>query len=517
MHHGDGRRGDPRIRDSRTHVPEITKLTQRNFLKWLVPPLHTLEPAELLPPPLARVAAPAAADPFAEVCGALTAAKSRLDDIPEKDFGILMRAVDLYAGLKRTMRADYGMTISTNASLKMYELTIKMRLVVCESGAVPRVRVFCNAEFPGAFIVAINHYVRTMCPQTEFDWLGSSYYPDDAVASGDNTILGDDYGLYAANRDRWLMGPAPNAMNPAPNATAESATGEPATAESATAESAMGESTTGEPATGSPATGEPAMGESAKGEPAMGKSAAGKPPSASKHLTGDLTDAEVVAALAAAVHARFGDAGASGASLYTSDAGIDVSSDFNRQEELTALLNYGQVLSGLLTLAPGGHLVSKQYTFFTPFSRSLIALLAALFDELYIVKPLTSRPSNSEIYLVGKGFRGIDAALAAALLARLAAYRAAADTTPSDWTPLLDPTLTADVDAALLRVARTLHGRQQVAFLNEAADFHARWRGRLDQLGRALGHDARRVQEVWLSENPVRRIRDEHQLRSRMR
>lgn len=490
MHHRGGHKPPPR-----SHAPETAKLTQQAFLKWLVPPLHVLDPAELLPPPLARAAAPATLDPFAEVSRALTAAKMRLDDIPEKDFDTLMRAVDLYAGLKRTLRTDYEMLISTNASLKMYELIIQMRLLICETGAMRRVRAFCNAEFPGAFIVAINHYVRTMCPQTELDWLGSSYYPDDAVASGDNTILGDNYGLYAFNRDRWLMGPAPDAA----------ATGEEAAA-------------TGEEAA---ATGEEAAATTGKEAAATGEEAAAtakEAPTASKYLTGDLMDADVVASLAAEVHARFGaDEVASGASLYTSDAGIDVSSDFNRQEELTALLNYGQVLCGVLALAPGGHLVTKQYTFFTPFNRSLIALLAALFDELYIVKPLTSRPSNSEIYLVGKGFRGIDAALAAALLARLAAYRAAADTTPCDWTPLLDPTLTADVDAALLRVARTLYGRQQVAFLNEAADFHVRWRGRLDQLGRALSRDARRVQEAWLGENPVRRIRDEHQLRSRMR
>jgi len=479
MHHRGGHKPPPR-----SHAPETAKLTQQAFLKWLVPPLHDFEPAELLPPPLARAAVPAPPDPFVEVSRALTVAKTRLDDIPEKDFDTLMRAVDLYAGLKRTLRNDYGMTISTNASLKMYELTIQMRLVVCETGAMRRVRAFCNAEFPGAFIVAINHYMRTMCPQTELDWLGSSYYPDDAVARGDNTILGDNYGLYAFNRDRWLMGPAPDAGEEAAATTDEEAG------------ATMGEE--------AGATGEEA---GATGE---------ETDTAIKYITGDLMDADVVAALAAEVHARFGaDEVASGASLYTSDAGIDVGGNFNRQEELTALLNYGQALCGVLALAPGGHLVTKQYTFFTPFSRSLIALLAALFDELYIVKPLTSRPSNSEIYLVGKGFRGIDAALAAALLARLAAYRAAADTTPCDWTPLLDPTLTADVDAALLRVARTLYGRQQVAFLNEAADFHARWRGHLDQLGRALSRDARRVQEAWLGENPVRRIRDEHQLRSR--
>jgi len=426
----------------------VSKLTQRAFLKWLVPPLR-VSAAELLPPPMIRAGVAAAdetKDPFAEVGRAVAKAKLRLDDIPEKDFEPLMRAVDLYAGLKRTLRADYGMLISTNASLKMYELIIQMRLIACESGALGRVRAFCDAELPGAFIVAVNHYVKTMCPETNLDWVGSSYYPEAAAASGDTTILGDHYGIYAGNRDRWLMGPPPNAMP------------------------------------------------------------VGEPP-----LTGDLTDADVVAALADAVHTRFG-AAPTGASLYTSDAGIDVSADFNRQEELTSLLNYGQVLCGVLALAPGGHLVTKQYTFVTPFSRSLIALLAALFDEMYVVKPLTSRPANSEVYLVGKGFRGIDRALADALLDRLAAYRAASGTTPCDWSPLLDPTLTADADAALLRAARQLHERQQVAFLNEAADFYQQWRGRLDQLGRALNRDARRVQESWLGENPVRRIRDDQQL-----
>lgn len=422
--------------------PVVTKLAQRAALKMLVPPLR-VPAAELLPPPMVRAAPVGDEDPFAAIGRAVAAAKQQLEGIPDKDFEPLMRAIDLYAGLKRTLRADYGMFISTNASLKMYELIIKMRLLACETGALRRVRAFCDAELPGAFIVAINHYVKTMCPETNLDWVGSSYYPEDAAARGDPTILGDQYGIYAGNRDHWLMGPPPNALP------------------------------------------------------------AGEPP-----LTGDLTDANVVAALADAAHARFGD----GATLYTSDAGIDVSSDFNRQEELTALLNYGQVLCGVLSLAPGGNLVTKQYTFVTPFSRSLIALLAALFDEMYVVKPLTSRPVNSEVYLVGKGFRGIDRALAKALLDRLAAYRAAPGTTPCDWSPLLDPTLTTDVDAALLRAARQIHERQQVSFLKEAVELHQQWHGRIDQLGRALSRDARHAQDLWLGENPVRRIRDDQQL-----
>ena len=423
----------------------VTKLAQRALIKMLVPPLR-VPAAELLPPPMVRAVPDEVEDPFATIGRAVAAAKQQLEGIPDKDFEPFMRAIDLYAGsLKRTLRDDYGVPIATNAFLKMYELAIQMRLLACETGAERRIRAFCNAELPGAFIVAINHYVKTMCPETDLDWVASSYYPEDAAARGDTTILGDQYGIYAGNRDNWLMGPPPNALP------------------------------------------------------------AGEPP-----LTGDLTNAAVVAALAAAVHARFGKGG--GATLYTSDAGIDVSSDFNRQEELTALLNYGQALCGVLSLAPGGHLVTKQYTFVTRFTRSLIALLAALFDEMYVVKPLTSRPVNSEVYLVGKGFRGIDRALAEALLGRLAAYRAAPGTTPCDWSPLLDPTLTADVDAALLRAARQIHERQQVSFLKEAVELHLQWRGRIDQLGRALSRDARHAQDLWLGENPVRRIRDDQQL-----
>lgn len=457
-------RGRDRDHDRGRDHPRLTKLTQAAFLKFLLPPVRAA-PEELLaalrgpavteePLEGARAEAPPDEAPpddlargFGEVRAALAAAKSLLDVIPPAEFERFMQSVDLYRGLKRALRADYGMQIATNASLKMYELTVQMGLVVCEGGALPRLRAFCDAELPGAFVVALNHYVRTLCPGTTLEWLASSYYPAAAAASGDPTILGDTYGVYAGNRERWLMGPRPNGLP--------------------------------------------------EGEP---------------DVTGDVTDPDVVAALADAVHARYG-AGAppSGATLYTSDAGIDVSADYNRQEEITALLNYGQVLAGLLALAPGGHLVTKQYTFAAPFSRSLIALVAALFDAAYVTKPLTSRPANSEVYLVGKGFRGIDGPLADALLDRLAALRGAvaADVGAERWAPLLDPALYRGADEALLRAARQIHGRQQVAFLRETAGFYERFRGRPEALQRALQGDAARVQEEWLAANPVRRLREE--------
>ena len=60
-----------------------------------------------------------------------------------------------------------------------------------------------------------------------------------------------------------------------------------------------------------------------------------------------------------------------------------------------------------MVLAPGGSFCTKQYTYFSPLNTSLIILLSNLFKEFYIIKPETSRPTNSEIYLLGKGYIGL--------------------------------------------------------------------------------------------------------------
>lgn len=91
--------------------------------------------------------------------------------------------------------------------------------------------------------------------------------------------------------------------------------------------------------------------------------------------------------------------------LYTSDLGFDVSDDYNKQERLHLPVNCGQILTGLLTLAPGGNFIIKQYTTFEPATISFMYALSQMFVEFYICKPVTSRRVNSETYLVGKGYR----------------------------------------------------------------------------------------------------------------
>ena len=64
-------------------------------------------------------------------------------------------------------------------------------------------------------------------------------------------------------------------------------------------------------------------------------------------------------------------------------------------------------------LKAGGTMITKTFTFTSPFSVWLLAVCAPLFDDFSVVKPRASRRTNSEVYCVGTGFRGSDAALRA--------------------------------------------------------------------------------------------------------
>lgn len=87
-------------------------------------------------------------------------------------------------------------------------------------------------------------------------------------------------------------------------------------------------------------------------------------------------------------------------SLYTSDLGFDVSSDYSKQEIFHLKPNIGQILCGLESTKDGGCQITKQFTFFEIRNRIVLFLLTKMYKHVYIVKPITSKPDNSEIYIV---------------------------------------------------------------------------------------------------------------------
>ena len=434
----------------------FTKLPPPAFKKWLIKSTEPIQVTDLTPIPTADSTEVIALEPTQEnqwfkLNDEINKAKSQLDEIPKNIYKDLSRTLDTYAKLRNIVVEKYNMENATNAALKMYELIYQMELLTngpvaagaSANNCLPVVQAFCNAELPGAFVIAINHFMKTRCMSSQFDWIASSYFPEAALLKGDATILEDKYKIYGRNRLHWLMGPAPNGL-----------------------------------------------------------------PDGEQPITGDVTDPGVINVLGNAAHQRFADN--DGANLYTSDVGKDIK-DPNRAEEETADINMGQVVSGLLSLAIGGHFVTKQFTFVTPFTRSLIAIVSSLFEETYITKPKTSRPLNSEIYLVGKGFKGISPELAQALLDRCEAYRALGKYW-TNWGSMLKPDVLARVDADILVAAQEVHGDQQVAFLNEIYDAY-----RLNDLKQVKNTYEAQAQKAWLDENPLVVIdRDDNLNRTRV-
>ncbi len=88
----------------------------------------------------------------------------------------------------------------------------------------------------------------------------------------------------------------------------------------------------------------------------------------------------------------------------TADGGFDFSSDFNNQEDMCCKLIACEILAALHLQKPGGSFVLKVFDIFSNKTISLIQTLYDVYEDIQIVKPLTSRPANSEKYIICCGF-----------------------------------------------------------------------------------------------------------------
>ncbi|XP_004536753.1 cap-specific mRNA (nucleoside-2'-O-)-methyltransferase 1 isoform X1 [Ceratitis capitata] len=92
----------------------------------------------------------------------------------------------------------------------------------------------------------------------------------------------------------------------------------------------------------------------------------------------------------------------SGVHFVMADGGFSVEGQENIQEILSKQLYLCQCLTALKILRVNGSFLCKMFDLFTPFSIGLIYLMYKCFDKISILKPNSSRPANSERYLVCK-------------------------------------------------------------------------------------------------------------------
>ena len=96
------------------------------------------------------------------------------------------------------------------------------------------------------------------------------------------------------------------------------------------------------------------------------------------------------------------------ADFITADGGFDFSIDFNKQELLAYKMIFCEIVTALSVQKKGGCFICKIFDIYTEITIQFIYLLGYLYKDIYITKPFTSRPANSEKYIVCKNFKGID-------------------------------------------------------------------------------------------------------------
>jgi len=87
------------------------------------------------------------------------------------------------------------------------------------------------------------------------------------------------------------------------------------------------------------------------------------------------------------------------ANLVTADGGFDWKNE-NIQEQEAFKLILAQIITALKIQAKGGNFICKIYESFTKVSSKFISILSSFYKDIYITKPLMSRASNSEKYIV---------------------------------------------------------------------------------------------------------------------
>jgi hypothetical protein len=90
--------------------------------------------------------------------------------------------------------------------------------------------------------------------------------------------------------------------------------------------------------------------------------------------------------------------------LITADGGFDEGTDFNNKEQLHYNLILSEIYAGIYLQKQNGHFILKVFDTLTETSIHLIYLLTLCYKEVYIYKPKTSRPTNSEKYVICKYF-----------------------------------------------------------------------------------------------------------------
>jgi 23S rRNA U2552 (ribose-2'-O)-methylase RlmE/FtsJ len=90
--------------------------------------------------------------------------------------------------------------------------------------------------------------------------------------------------------------------------------------------------------------------------------------------------------------------------LITCDGGFDINGDYENQETLLNKLLLCETYLIIKLQKNNGNAIIKCFDLFSDDSIKIIYILSLFYDSIFFIKPLSSRPANSEKYLLCKNF-----------------------------------------------------------------------------------------------------------------
>lgn len=283
--------------------------------------------------------------------------KSLLDPIQaDKNALTIKGMMDIFSSLKDRftksgnivrgkISKEYNGELVSNAWLKLLEILTNYDKYIFAPNKDPNVMSFHFCEFPGSFVSAFNHYIKTKYPTKQWNWISQSYLPDDDKQVGENVdnvapvlepeeqgkstkrttgYLQDQYGFSQRYKDHWNFG-------------------------------------------------------------------------TSAGLNGDVTDPNVIDYYNETY-------GSENIQLTTGDCGRSVQ-NYDMEEYEYMDITLGQFLSQISVLSKGGHMILKTFIGTSIWTASFYSMVSKIFEQFHIYKPVTSRPGNSEIYMIGLSFK----------------------------------------------------------------------------------------------------------------
>jgi len=117
------------------------------------------------------------------------------------DWNRLTDCIDIYRNLKKQVSWNYNTNMVTNAWLKMYEILYNSELI----DGLNTLNSFHLCEAPGAFILSINHFLKTK--NIRYNWYAQTLNPyTKKNKNKGKSMLKDEFNLISEYDYRWIFG-----------------------------------------------------------------------------------------------------------------------------------------------------------------------------------------------------------------------------------------------------------------------------------------------------------------------